>query len=109
MWITLAPCYPRDPDRGSIGIPEMAKDHEYLVELRKEHAGGKVTVYRNRDWILQALSEGFSKRAIYDALREREGLTIGYSTFAKHVQKWVIDDRKPQTPSAAMPDKRTLH
>ena len=50
--------------------PDMAKDHEYLVQLRKEHAGGKVTVYRNRNWILQALSEGISKRAIYDALRE---------------------------------------
>ena len=58
----------------------LAKDHEYLVELRKEHAGGKMLYYRNRDWILQALSEGITKRAIYDAPEERRGLTIGYST-----------------------------
>ena len=86
----------------------MSDDHHYLAEIRKQSAGGKVTVYRNREWILKALDDGVTKRAIFTILHEREGLAIGYATFAKHVQKLVAiraAQSTPATPTAANPLK----
>ena len=86
----------------------MSDDHHYLAEIRKQSAGGKVTVYRNREWILKALDDGVTKRAIYTILHEREGLAIGYATFAKHVQKLVAiraGQSTPATAAAANPPK----
>ena len=75
----------------------MTDNHRYLEEIRRQQAGGKVTVYRNRDWILAALDEGITKRAIYAKLVESEGLTIGYQAFARHTQKLLAirDGKKP--------------
>jgi len=79
----------------------MSDDHHYLAEIRKQSAGGKVTVYRNREWILKALDDGVTKRAIFTILHEREGLAIGYATFAKHVQKLVAIHAGQSTPATA--------
>jgi hypothetical protein len=75
----------------------MTDNHRYLEEMRRQQAGGKVTVYRNRAWILEALDEGITKRAIYAKLVESEGLIIGYQAFAKHTQKLLAirDGKKP--------------
>ena len=84
----------------------MSETINYLAEIRKQSAGGKVTVYRNREWILKALEDGVTKRAIYDLARARRP-RHGYATFAKHVQKLVaIRALIPATPTATNPRRK---
>ena len=71
----------------------------YLDEIRKETAGSRVTVYRNREWILEAVREGSSKRLIYDKLVEKEALQITYQYFARLVNKLLAESGEKQQKS----------
>ena len=86
----------------------MSDDHHYLAEIRKQSAGGKVTVYRNREWILKALDDGVTKRAIYTILHEREGLAIGITRPSPNTSRnWLrsapVSHQRPPRPPTPKP------
>jgi hypothetical protein len=75
----------------------------YLDEIRRQSTGGKVTVYRHREWILAALREGNQKRQIYDLLVDKEGLTISYQQFAKLTAKLMAEAGVNPAPAPSQP------
>ena len=75
----------------------------YLDEIRRQSTGGKVTVYRHREWILAALREGNQKRQIYDLLVDKEGLTISYQQFAKLTAKLMAESAPKSVPAPSQP------
>lgn len=59
-------------------------------ELRKRglpaHRGaGRAAVLGRREEIAGALAEGYSKRQVWEVLRDQGALAIGYETFARYV------------------------
>ena len=93
---------------GGSRFPSVSKDNGVERRQVRIKATAKRAQLRNEivvrgDEILAELAKGWSLRAIWTALSERNELTGGYKTFIAHVRR---SQQSATTPKAITPEKR---